>query len=278
VKYAELKAKFEATKAKALAITHAATDAESRPDRRRAGQVLTFITEAKGYDDQARKLKGDNDVRAQLEALGFTAPEAITEQLKAGAVRHGGQGRVARRPLRRLARVEALAEAVPGWRIPDSDQGADQPAGRVQGRQGPADRHQRHLGRRHGLQRRPAGLIQLGRRPLNMRSIVTQGTTSSDTVEYVQVTAETNNAAPVAEATDVGGSVGVKPAVQLRDLARVTDHGQDDRPLDPATKRALSDAGPAPDPDRQLPPLRPGGGARRPDGRRATGSARTSPA
>ncbi|MFC5882683.1 phage major capsid protein, partial [Streptomyces virginiae] len=38
-------------------------------------------------------------------------------------------------------------------------------------------------------------------RPLRLRDVVTNGTTTSDTVEYVRMTSTTNNAAPVAEAT-----------------------------------------------------------------------------
>lgn len=41
----------------------------------------------------------------------------------------------------------------------------------------------------------------LGRRPLTIRDLVSVRRTTSDTVEYVQQTAHTNNAAPVAEAT-----------------------------------------------------------------------------
>jgi HK97 family phage major capsid protein len=41
----------------------------------------------------------------------------------------------------------------------------------------------------------------VGERELTVRDLVTKGSTTSDTVEYVRVTSKTNNAAPVAEAT-----------------------------------------------------------------------------
>ena len=41
----------------------------------------------------------------------------------------------------------------------------------------------------------------IGERELTVRDLVTVGSTTSDTIEYVRVTAKTNSAAPVAEAT-----------------------------------------------------------------------------
>lgn len=92
-------------------------------------------------------------------------------------------------------------------------------------------------------------------RPLTLRDIVTQGTTTSDTVEYVRMTSFTNNAAPVAEATSsaaptapasVPGALvpnaggGYKPesafaAVKVNTPVRTIAHWI------PITKRALSD-------------------------------------
>jgi HK97 family phage major capsid protein len=87
-----------------------------------------------------------------------------------------------------------------------------------------------------------AGLTMLGRRPLNIRDIITVGQTTSDTVEFVRVTAETNNAAPVAEATDVAGGSGVKPQSDLA-LEKVTTPVKTIAHWIAATTRALSDAG-----------------------------------
>ncbi|MEH0431276.1 phage major capsid protein [Streptomyces stelliscabiei] len=92
-------------------------------------------------------------------------------------------------------------------------------------------------------------------RPLRLRDVVTPGTTTSDTVEYVRVTAVTNNAAPVAEATTAAAPTapesagalinaaggGYKPESGLT-LARVTTPVKTIAHWMPATKRALSDA------------------------------------
>ncbi|MEV5770089.1 phage major capsid protein [Streptomyces antimycoticus] len=92
-------------------------------------------------------------------------------------------------------------------------------------------------------------------RPLRVRDVVTNGTTTSDTVEYVRMTSITNAAAPVAEATTsaaptapggagalvnaAGG--GYKPESALA-AARVTATVKTIAHWIPVTKRALSDA------------------------------------
>nr|BEK68850.1 hypothetical protein KPHV_60770 [Kitasatospora purpeofusca] len=92
-------------------------------------------------------------------------------------------------------------------------------------------------------------------RPLTLRDVVTQGTTASDTVEYVRVTSVTNAAAPVAEATSAaaptapGGAGalvpnaggGYKPESALA-TAKVTAVVKTIAHWIPVTKRALSDA------------------------------------
>ncbi len=92
-------------------------------------------------------------------------------------------------------------------------------------------------------------------RPLTLRDLVTNGTTASDSIEYVRVTSITNNAAPVAEATSSAlptqdGSTGAlvnatgggyKPESGLA-VARVTTPVRTIAHWIPVTKRALSDA------------------------------------
>lgn len=82
----------------------------------------------------------------------------------------------------------------------------------------------------------------LGRRELTVRDIITNGTTDSDTVEYVRVTTETNAAAPVAEATATGDGSGAKPESTLA-FERVTTPVKVIAHWIPATKMALADAG-----------------------------------
>jgi Phage capsid family. len=90
--------------------------------------------------------------------------------------------------------------------------------------------------------------LEAVQRPLTIRSLVTNGTTDSDTVEYVRVTSTTNNAAPVAESTTtadpetMNAANGVKPESALT-LQRVTETVRTIAHWLPATTRALSDAG-----------------------------------
>jgi HK97 family phage major capsid protein len=98
--------------------------------------------------------------------------------------------------------------------------------------------------------------IDAFQRPLRLRDVVTNGTTTSDTVEYVRVTSTTNNAAPIAEATSsaaptapasVPGALvnnaggGYKPESGLA-LAKITTPVKTIAHWMPVTKRALSDA------------------------------------
>jgi HK97 family phage major capsid protein len=84
-------------------------------------------------------------------------------------------------------------------------------------------------------------------RPLRLRDVVTNLTTSSDTVEYVRQTGQTNNAAMVAESTatadpgSMNAANGVKPESALA-WAKVTTPVRTIAHWIPVTKRALSDA------------------------------------
>ncbi|MFJ9113013.1 phage major capsid protein [Streptomyces sp. NPDC102283] len=92
-------------------------------------------------------------------------------------------------------------------------------------------------------------------RPLRLRDLVTPGTTTSDSIEYVRMTSFTNNAAPVPEATSAAnptapGSAGAlvpnagggyKPesglaAVKINTAVKTIAHWM------PITKRAIGDA------------------------------------
>jgi len=79
-------------------------------------------------------------------------------------------------------------------------------------------------------------------RPLTIRQLVTNGTTGSDTVEYVRQGTHTNNAAAVAEATATSGGSGAKPESAMA-LSVVTENVKTIAHWVPATRRALADAG-----------------------------------
>jgi HK97 family phage major capsid protein len=59
----------------------------------------------------------------------------------------------------------------------------------------------------------------VGERELTVRDLVTIGSTTSDTVEYVRVTSKTNNAAPTAEATSAAGPTAPETAGALVPVA-----------------------------------------------------------
>lgn len=78
-------------------------------------------------------------------------------------------------------------------------------------------------------------------RPLTLRDVVTPGTTTSDTIEFVRMTSVTNAAAPVAEATATSGTSGTKPESAMA-WAKVTTPVRTIAHWIPMTKRSLSDA------------------------------------
>jgi len=83
-------------------------------------------------------------------------------------------------------------------------------------------------------------------RPLSLRALVTNGTTTSDQIEYARITGFANNAAPVPEATSAAAGAttvagGYKPESGFS-TARVTTPVRTIAHWMPVTKRALSDA------------------------------------
>lgn len=90
-------------------------------------------------------------------------------------------------------------------------------------------------------------------RPLTIRDLVTPGTTTTDTIEYVKLVSVTNNAAAVAEATTsaaigsgdpavTNAQGGLKPESAMV-FEKATTNVKTLAHWIPATKRALSDAG-----------------------------------
>lgn len=88
------------------------------------------------------------------------------------------------------------------------------------------------------------GIIDAGtsRRPLTVLDLISRGTTSSDTVEYVRQGTHTNNAAPVAEATATGDGTGAKPESAMA-LSIITEVVKTVAHWLPVTRRAMADAG-----------------------------------
>lgn len=81
----------------------------------------------------------------------------------------------------------------------------------------------------------------VGERMLTVDDLVSKGSTTSDTVEYVRVTGKTNAAAPVVEASASSGTSGTKPESAMT-LEVVSTTVKTIAHWIPITKRAASDA------------------------------------
>lgn len=240
----ELKAKLAAAlkRVSDLAATVEAEGREFSDDERK--QITGWMEEAKGCKDQIKRRESDADLVKQIAALGGDLTDTSAQGQQA-AIKAGVS----------LGERFASSDAYQGWlkqfpggRISDTQRGLTSPPVPFKGMA-------ELFGQKTlvtGLSDAQAGalvfndiqpgVIPLGRRPIVMRQAVTNGRTTSDTIEYVQVLTETNNAAPVAEATAVGGSSGVKPESGMT-LGRFTETVKTVAHWIPATKRALSDAG-----------------------------------
>ena len=81
----------------------------------------------------------------------------------------------------------------------------------------------------------------VGQRELTVDDLVTKGSTTSDTIEYVRVTGKTNNASPVVEASATALTWGQKPESAMA-LEVVSTTVKTIAHWIPMTKRAASDA------------------------------------
>jgi HK97 family phage major capsid protein len=205
-------------------------------------QLQGHLDEAKGYREQIKRLEGDDEMRKAIAELGLGIE--LGDGKKAGgppvpaAAAERGKG-IGQRFVEAPEFKDWLQRVAPGGHIPESAKGLISPP--VQFKTLLTGLDDASAGAMVVTDRLP-GILEYLRRPLAMRDIVTQGTTGSDTIEYVRVLSETNNAAPVAEATAAGGSSGVKPESGLA-FQKVTETVKTIAHWIPATKRALSDAG-----------------------------------
>jgi len=148
------------------------------------------------------------------------------------------------------AEYKAMISGAPGGRFSEKSRVQSQPFGVKSLISGLADDS---AGALVTPQQLPLAQNPFLQRPLTVRQLFSPGRTTSDSVEYVQILAETNNAAPVPEATSTakigdgtGGTAtavtaGLKPEsgfTMKKDSTTVKTIAH----WIPATKRALSDA------------------------------------
>lgn len=202
-------------------------------------QINGWMAEAKAVRDKINQAQSDQDLLKAIGDLG-DGIDLNVEPAVPGAAVAPGRGKSLGQQFQAAPEYQGWLKTIaPNGQIPDSMKGLRSPTiGFKDLLTGASDTSAGAL----VYSDQTSIMVPYGRRPLTLFDIITQGTTDSDLVEYVRVTAETNNAAPVAEAADVGDGSGAKPQSNMT-LARVTEPVKTLAHWIPATKRALSDAG-----------------------------------
>lgn len=254
----EMKAHLQA--ARTIAATAEAEKREFSVEE--SAQLKELMGKATDAKARVEKAKGDAAVKAAMAQLGdeIGLNEKTERQTPSGLIVPGrksvGQHYI------ESAEYKGLLESVPGGQFTKQHRVQARPVGfkslvKPQGSKALVTGTSDTSG---GAFVRPDDLgLQVGlepfQRPLTLRNLVTNGSTTSDSLEYVRVTGITNNAAPVAEATTsalptqdattgplvqaAGG--GYKPESGLA-VQRVSTPVRTIAHWIPVTKRALSDA------------------------------------
>jgi HK97 family phage major capsid protein len=208
-------------------------------------QISGLMTEARDLKARLTVAEGDNDLRNQLAGLGVglidsqggtVTPKPTPVMVAATQARPQTLGQ---HYLESPEYRDFMATYARGGSIPDSAKGIQsRPAffNDLLTGASPTSGGALVVPDQTGI------LVDPLRQPLVLRGMVTNGSTMSDSVEFVRVTSETNTAAPVAEATATAGVSGTKPESAMT-LERVSESVKTIAHWIPATKRALSDAG-----------------------------------
>lgn len=256
----ELKAHLKAARDIAAA---AETDARDYTDAERT-QLTELMGKAKNVKDRLESAKADAKVRDAIRDLGDDiglAEKSSERRTQSGLIVPDGRKSIGEHYVE-SDEYQGLLASAPGGHFQKNHRIATRPVGyeRLLPSKG---RGQKALVT--GVSDTSAGAflpgddlgLQVGlgpfQRPLMLRDLVTEGTTTSDSIEYVRVTGITNNAAPVAEATSSGPQTvsganlvnavggGYKPESGIA-VARVTTAVKTIAHWIPVTKRALADA------------------------------------
>jgi HK97 family phage major capsid protein len=202
------------------------------------------LAEAESIKDQLKAAEADNDLRKAIDSLGDAVdllpksdpsdPDQNGQKGKPGKGQSIGEQFVSSPEFK-----DWMSQMAPNGVFSDGKKGINSPPVQFSGLKalitGVSDTSGGALTAADFL-----GLVDPGlRRPLTVRDIITQGTTGSDSVEYVRQDAQTNAAAPTAEATDQ--TTGTKPESTFT-LVKITAPVRTIAHWLAATKRALSDA------------------------------------
>lgn len=248
---------IEAELQKASAITDRAGSEDRDFTDEERGQVTAHL-------EKAKEIKARSDAAADtLKAFGEFGSGIPADDSGNGNGNGNGWHKDEASHFRQAKRGQSIGEAfvgsaeyksllagAPGGRFADQGHVQSQPFGVKSLITGVADDS---AGALVAPQTLPLPAEPFNQRPMTIRQLFSQGQTGSDSVEYVQILSQTNNAAPVPEATSAGkvgdgtgGTVlptagGVKPEsgfnlVKMATTTKTIAHWI------PATKRALSDA------------------------------------
>jgi HK97 family phage major capsid protein len=216
------------------------------------GQVTAHVEKARESHNALKAMEGDAALVEEINSLG----RPVGQLAKANPA---GPGNRDRKTLGDKFTTDPgfkswLSSVAPNGVVPDQMKGLNSPAVAFDSKAlitGVSDTSAGSLviPDNLGLQVGLAGF----QRELTIRDLITVGQTDSDQIDYVRVTAITNNAAPVAEATGAGllasteaggltdAAGGLKPESGLT-LEKVSTTVKTIAHWLPATKRALSDA------------------------------------
>jgi len=233
----------------ARGIADGAGDRDFTEEERAA--ITDLMGKAGDVKNQLNQLKADNRTRDAIRELGegIGVDEGKQERVTPSGLVVPEKGKSLGEAFVASPEYKALLESAPGGHFTKEHRVQARPVG--YGRLLPNRRGEKTLVT--GTSDTSAGTwvrddwigfvsgMELFQRPLTLRSLVTSGTTTSDTVEYARVTGITNNAASVAEATATAGSSGTKPESAIA-TAKVTTPVRTIAHWIPITKRAMSDA------------------------------------
>lgn len=239
----ELKEQLKHHLTQAQAIAAKAEDGDRDFTDEERAQVTEHMAKAKEAKAGLEKAKADSDMRSALKDLGDGI--SLNEEKSRGE-RRSPSGLIVPDSKTSLgetfvksAEYEALLAQAPNGVFQEKQRIQSMPVGYKALVTGASDTSggawvfNDVIGQRVGL--------DAFQRPLMLRDVVSSGTTTSDTVEYVRMTGTTNSAAPVAEATATAGTSGTKPESGLS-AAKITTPVRTIAHWIPITKRALSDA------------------------------------
>lgn len=233
--------KHHLTEAQTIAAKAESEDRDFSDEER--AQVTEHMAKAKDAKAGLEKAKADREMRSALkdlgEDIGLNEKQGRGEKRTPSGLIVPDEKTSLGETFVKSPEYQALLDMAPNGRFQEKQRVQSRPVGYKALVTGASDTSggawvfNDVLGQRVGL--------DAFQRPLMLRDVVSSGTTTSDTVEYVRVTGTTNSAAPVAEATDSTGTSGTKPESGLT-AAKVTTPVRTIAHWIPITKRALSDA------------------------------------